>query len=104
MLNVYNMTTKHCIEKSNIICPECLQSNFIKLKGELICSKCGMVVNAPFPFVSGIKINVNFTIEPVKPKYIPSPVKQKKSNPVYRHNLRDNEIIRYNRKPQTINY
>lgn len=98
------MTIKHCVEKVPLTCPECNKSNFIKINSELICSNCKMVVNAPYPFVAGKKINVNYTIEPVKPKYTPSPVKQKQSNPVYRHNLTDKEIVRYNRKSKPITY
>lgn len=98
------MTIKHCIEKTPIICPQCKEHIFIKMNNELICKNCYIVVNAPYPYVAGNKINVNYTIEPVKPRYTPSPVRQKQSNPVYRHSLTDKEIVQYNRKPKLIKY
>lgn len=101
--NVY-MNNFIFINTNNFKCKECGNTELIKIDNNIICSKCGLVINMPYPYIAGKKVNSRYMKKPIKTKSKGQPAYYKREITEYRHNIPDYKIIFINRKPKLIAY
>jgi ribosomal protein L37AE/L43A len=92
------------IKANGFKCPECEKSKIIKYDNNIICSKCGMVLNTPYPYLAGNKINVRYVKKPIKITSKGEPAYYRRTITEYKHNIPDYKIIMVNRKSKPILY
>jgi hypothetical protein len=85
-------------------CSECGNNHILTIKGDKVCSECGLIINTSYPYTAGIKINVRYTIKPELIRNKHTVAYYKKSVTEYKHNIPDYKIVSINRKPKPILY